>query len=228
MSGVKWWRKAGAWALDLLFPRRCPFCRRLLEGEERLLCGRCQRELPWIPGEQSLRGGEFFTACAAPLWYQDAVRKSHHRYKFGGLRSYAAPYAALTAQCVGDHLRGQFDVIAWVPLSKKRLRKRGYDQARLLAERMAPLLGVSAERLLDKPRDTGAQSALSGEATRRANVLGAYALAPGAEAEGRRILLIDDVMTTGATLSECARVLKSAGASQVCCAVLAHTPRQKS
>ena len=214
-------------ALDLLFPRRCPFCRKLLEREETLLCAACQRELPWIPGEQSLRSGEFFTTCVAPLWYQDAVRASHHRYKFGGLKHYAAPYATLTSQCVEDHLRGQFDVITWVPLSKKRLRKRGYDQARLLAERMAPLLGVGAERLLDKPRETGAQSGLSDQAARRANVLGAYTLAPGAEAEGRRVLLVDDVMTTGATLSECARVLKSAGASQVCCAVLAHTPRKK-
>lgn len=223
----RWWSRVSAAALDLLFPRRCPFCRRLLEREETLLCAACQRELPWIPGEQSLRDGEFFTACAAPLWYQDAVRASHHRYKFGGLRSYAAPYAALMSQCVDDRLRGQFDVITWVPLSKKRLHRRGYDQARLLARHMAPLLGVGAERLLDKPRDTKAQSGLSDRAARRANVLGAYATFPGAEVEGRRILLVDDVMTTGATLSECARVLKSAGASQVCCAALAHTPPKK-
>ena len=220
-------RRIGNAALDLLFPRRCPFCERLLDDGEEPVCSTCQRELPWQIGEQSRRKGEFFTVCVAPLIYQDTVRLSHHRYKFGGRRCYAVPYATLMAQCVQDELSDPFDLVTWVPLSRRRFRGRGYDQARLLAERTATLLGVDCVPALDKLRHTPAQSGLSDAAARRGNVLGAYSVCPDAEVAGRRILLVDDVMTTGATLSECARVLRAAGATQVCCAALAHSARDK-
>ena len=207
--------------LDLLFPRKCPFCRRLLEREETILCSCCQRDLPWTQGLTGERTGEFFERCVSPLWYQDTVRVSHHRYKFNGVRSYTAPYATLMAQCAADRLEGGFDMLTWVPLSAKRRRKRGYDQSELLARELGRQLGLPVERLLDKVRDTSAQSGLKGESTRRANVLDAYRLHPGAQAAGKRILLVDDVVTTGATLSECARVLRTAGAAGVECVTLA-------
>ncbi len=207
--------------LDLLFPPKCPFCRRLLERDETLLCSRCQRDLPWTQGLTGERTGEFFDRCVSPLWYLDAVRESHHRYKFSGARSYAAPYATLMAQCAADRLEGGFDMLTWVPLSPKRRRKRGYDQAELLARELAQRLELPVECLLDKVRDAPAQSGLKGESARRANVLGAYDLRPGAQAAGKRILLVDDVVTTGTTLSECARVLRTAGADRVTCITLA-------
>ena len=192
-----------------------------------MLCPDCQRDLPWTQGVQGERKGEFFTLCTAPLWYRDRVRESHHRYKFSGVRAYAEPYATLMSQCVADHLYDRFDIITWIPISRRRLRKRGYDQSQLLAQRIADKLDVPCVRMLKKIRHTKAQSKLKGESERRANVLGAYAVCPDVSVEGRRILLVDDVLTTGATISECARMLLTAGAKQVVCVTLAMSEPKK-
>jgi predicted amidophosphoribosyltransferase len=98
-------------------------------------------------------------------------------------------------------LAGSFDIITWVPLSPRRHRKRGYSQARLLAEAAAAELGVGdCEELLKKRRNTPAQSAIKGRAERRANVSGAFEALRRGGLAGKRILLIDDVVTSGATL----------------------------
>ena len=207
--------------LDLLFPPRCVFCGKLLPGGTRDICPRCQRELPWLEGAQAEQTGEFFTLCVSPLRYQDQVRESIRRYKFKGRRGYHKAYGRLVAQCVHDHLAGRYDLITWVPLSDKRRRERGYDQSFLLASAAALELGEVAVETLRKDRNTAAQSGLEGEAERRANVLGAYSPVDPELVEGRRVLLIDDVVTTGSTFSECARVLRGMGASEVLCAALA-------
>ena len=212
--------------LDLLFPPRCVFCRRLLHRGEEGICSRCQQELPWALGAEAEQTGEFFSLCASPLWYQDQVRASFHRYKFKGVRGYSRTYGRLVAQCVLDHLAGRYDLITWVPLSRARLRQRGYDQAMLLASAAALELDDVAAETLRKVRDTEAQSGLGkNDASRRANVLSAYQVTDPALVEGRRVLLIDDVVTTGSTLSECARVLRTAGATDVVCAALARSRR---
>jgi ComF family protein len=125
------------------------------------------------------------------------------------------------SQCVDDHLIGGFDLVAWPPLSRWRLYRRGYDQARLLAEGLARVRNIPCQPLLKKIRHTSPQSLLKTESERRANVLGAYELCADMQVAGKRILLVDDVMTTGATLSECARVLLTAGAAEVVCVTLA-------
>ena len=212
--------------LDLLFPPRCVFCRRLLHRGEEGICPRCQQELPWALGAEAEQTGEFFSLCASPLWYQDQVRASFHRYKFKGVRGYSRTYGRLVAQCVQDHLAGRYDLITWVPLSRARLRQRGYDQAMLLASAAALALDDVAAETLCKVRDTEAQSGLGkNDASRRANVLSAYQVTDPALVEGRRVLLIDDSVTTGSTLSECARVLRTAGATDVVCAALARSRR---
>ena len=127
----------GSALLDLLFPPRCPFCRRLLTEPHALLCPDCQRTLPWLEGDSARRTGEFFGVCVSPLAYRGPVREAVHRYKFSGSRSYARPFGQLMAQCVRDQLDGRFDCVTWAPLSARRLRQRGYDQARLLAEEAA-------------------------------------------------------------------------------------------
>ena len=212
--------------LDLLFPPRCVFCRRLLHRGEEGICHRCQQELPWALGAEAEQTGEFFSLCASPLWYQDQVRASFHRSKFKGVRGYSRTYGRLVAQCVQDHLAGRYDLITWVPLSRARLRQRGYDQAMLLASAAALALDDVAAETLCKVRDTEAQSGLGkNDASRRANVLSAYQVTDPALVEGRRVLLIDDIVTTGSTLSECARVLRTAGATDVVCAALARSRR---
>ena len=210
-----------SWLLDLLFPPRCVFCGKLLATGERDFCARCQKELPWLEGPAAEQTGEFFSLCAAPLRYQDTVRDSIRRYKFKGRQGYHKSYGKLVAQCVHDHLAGKYDLITWVPLSDKRKKERGYDQAFLLASAAALELGDVAVETLRKARNTDPQSGLEGEAERRANVLGAYIAVDPELVAGRRVLLIDDVVTTGATFSECARVLRTMGAKDVVCAALA-------
>ena len=207
--------------LDLLFPPKCVFCGRILGQGEIHLCAKCQRELPWLTGPQAQQKGEFFSLCVSPLRYQDKVRDSIRRYKFRGLRGYHKAYGTLVAQCVHDHLEGKYDLITWVPLSRQRKKERGYDQAFLLASAAALALGEVAVETLRKERDTDPQSGLEEEAQRRANVLGAYRQVDRSLVAGKRVLLIDDVVTTGATLSECARILRTMGASDVLCATLA-------
>ena len=115
--------------------------------------------------------------------------------------------------------------MTWVPVSERRLRQRGYGQARLLAESACRRWDTKPVALLRKVADNPAQSGLTEAAARRANVLGVYEALP--EAAGKRVLLIDDICTTGATLTECVRVLKDGGAESVACAAVALTREKK-
>ena len=207
--------------LDLLFPPRCIFCRKLLKDDESGWCNDCQQGLPWIVGQNEPQKFDFISQCFSVLWYQGDVRESIHRYKFSGCSGYSEQYGRLIAQCVSDHLTGSFDYVTWVPLSKQSLKKRGYDQAKLLAVVASRELGCAAINVLVKMKNTNVQSTIKEDSARRANVLGAYDAENSTLIEGKRILLIDDVVTTGSTLSECARVLHMYGAKDVVCVTLA-------
>ena len=125
------------------------------------------------------------------------------------------------AQCVRDRLGRDFDLVVWAPLSRKRRRQRGYDQAELLARVLAQELDRPALPALRKVRDTVEQSSLDGEAARKQNAAGAYEIADPDAVAGKRVLLVDDIVTTGSTLSTCAQVLLDAGAGDVWAAVFA-------
>ena len=212
--------------LDLLFPPKCIFCGQILERSGLLLCPDCQRSLPWLVGDRAQRKVEFVSLCVSPLRYKAPVDDSIRRFKFSGRSWYAKTYGVLTAQCVRDHLAGKYDLISWVPVSRKRKRKRGYDQAFLLARETAKHLGETLLPTLEKVRHNKAQSGLEDDAARRANVLGAYRVLDPVQIAGKRVLLVDDVVTTGQTLSECARTLRMAGAEDVLCVTLAKAREQ--
>ena len=207
-----------AWLTELLFPRKCILCRSFLGKEETDLCHRCRIDAPeYSFGKKKAAHVEELTA----VWlYEGDVRRSILRYKFGTVRHYADAYGRLMAMRIQQDLP-DFDLITWVPISARRLRQRGFDQVELLAKAVSAELGVPAEPLLQKFRDNQANSGLSTSAERRANVLGVYkAIDPG-RIRGKRVLLLDDVITTGATASECARVLLTAGAEIVTFAAVA-------
>ena len=207
--------------LDLLFPPRCAFCHKLIPPGSGGICGECEKSLPYTAGADIKQKIPFISTCAAPLYYEGKVRESLLRYKFSQCTGYAEIYAPLAARCIEENLQGEYVIISWVPLSRKRLRKRGYDQAELLAKAVGKLLGLPAVPTLKKIRNTKAQSGTGGAAKRRANISGAYAVHDGADVAGKRILLIDDIVTTGSTLSECARTLAMAGAENISAAALA-------
>ena len=199
--------------LDLLYPPRCPFCGRVLERGEDRMCALCRRELPWMDGPGPAPEG--CDLCLSPLCYRDGVRRAVHRYKFKGAAGLSGLFGELMARCLSDRRDGAADLVTWVPLHPKRKKRRGYDQAELLARRAAELCGGPVSATLEKVRRTGVQSQQNTEADRRANVEGAYRALPGLDLTGKRVVLVDDVVTTGSTLAECAACLRGAGAVTV-------------
>ena len=184
------------------------------------ICGECLDTLPFTKNGGEMNG-EFFELCVAPLYYEGDVRESLLRFKFKDATGYAEEYGKLLADCIRDNLAGRYDLISWVPLSRKRLKERGYDQAMLLAMAAALELDDVAVSTLEKPLEAEKQSTMGSPEKRRANIAGAYRAVDPELIDGKRILLIDDIVTTGATLSECAKTLLSAGAKQVLCAAVA-------
>ena len=212
--------RVGEALLDLLFPPKCPFCQRLLHDPRAPLCPNCQASLPWLTGRAGERRVDFTQGCWSPLAYQAQVREAVQRYKFAPAPAYGRPFGLLMAQCARDQ-GVEAELVTWAPLSKKRRRKRGFDQGELLARTVGECLALPVLPLLEKSRHTVPQSSLPDGAARRANALGAYSLLPARRIEGGRVLLVDDVVTSGATLSECARLLCQGGAKQVLCLTLA-------
>ncbi len=207
------------WIGDLLFPPKCVLCGNVLEKEELDLCKDCRMDAPEYPNRKSKR--QFLDSFAAVWYYEGNVRKSLLRYKFHNARSFAAPYGRLLAMKLLELYPEGFDVLTWVPVSRLRKLRRGYDQVELLAKAVGKELGITPVPLLKKVRHNRPQSGISGAEKRRANVLGAYRETDREAIAGRRILLLDDILTTGATAGECARVLKTAGAKEVHCAAVA-------
>lgn len=205
--------------LGLLFPDKCVLCRRLLAKEETDLCHHCRENAPEFT--KAKRNIPFIANWTAVWYYKDDVRRSLHRFKFGNARSYADAYGRMLAMRVLADLPQGFDLLVWVPTGFLRRLRRGYDQARLLAGATGLELGMVPTALLKKIRNTPPQSGIREAAQRRANVLGAYKVTDPSAIAGKRILLIDDVLTTGATSSECARVLLTAGAKEVYFAAVA-------
>jgi predicted amidophosphoribosyltransferase len=114
-----------------------------------------------------------------------------------------------------------FDVLTWVPLSAAKFKKRGYDQVEQIGKAVSRELGQPLTPTLKKVRDTSTQSTLETLDARRANVLGAYVVTDPEAVKDKRVLLLDDVITTGSTASECAKTLLFSGAKEVYCAALA-------
>jgi ComF family protein len=227
-----------AWAvaaLDLVFPARCPVCEATLAaGRRDPLCGACwaaiERIHPPLCDTCGLPMAAFETApapgdcgaCAAArppfAWaraggvYAGALREAVHHLKFSGRPALARPLAALVLEQWGTVLPRP-DVVVPVPLARARERQRGYNQAALLAEPLALALGARlAGTWLRRARDTAPQAELAA-ASRRANVHGAFVAS--AAVAGLDVVVVDDVLTTGATVAECARALRAAGARRV-------------
>lgn len=198
---------------DLLFPPRCVLCRKVLEHYEVDVCNHCREDAPVCPPSKAKL--PFLEGWCALWYYQDDVRKSVLRYKFRNRRSYAVNYANLLARKLQEEFPEGFDILTWVPISPIRKLKRGFDQVEKLAAALAVAMDMQPVRTLKKIRHNRPQSGISGPAHRRANVLGAYKVIQPENFWGKRVLLLDDVITTGATVGECARMLLTAGAREV-------------
>jgi len=218
---------------ELLFPTRCAGCG---EYAGRPLCPRCTASLPRIRGPVCSLCGKptlyevdgclecrgrvkGIDATVALAVYEEPLRSAIHKLKYGNGRRLAPPLGAMAAVSLAPRLRRTDPVLTYVPMHRRKKRARGYDHAELLAEGVARALGLSVVPLLERTRLTRAQSSLSHEG-RRVNVRGAFRVTREGPLQAE-VVLVDDVMTTGYTLSECAVALKRAGAHRVTACVLA-------
>ena len=205
--------------LQVLFPPKCVLCGRMLEKQETDLCHRCRTESPICKGKH--KNFSFLDSWAAVWYYKGYIRESLLRYKFRRAQHYAPCYGRMLAMRIQQEYPEGFDCLTWVPISAVRRFTRGYDQVELLARAVGQELGMKPVATLKKKRNNRPQSTFTGQAQRRANVLGVYQAVCPHEIQGKRVLLLDDIVTTGATAGECARVLLTAGAKEVHCGFIA-------
>lgn len=238
-------RRSASWLLDAVLPPRCLKCGEIVT-DAGSLCGRCWPELKFLsapccaccglPFEFDMGEGSLCAACAArrpvyeraraALAYDDASRDLILRFKHADRIDGAATFAGWMARA-GAELAAAADLIAPVPLHRWRLVRRRYNQAAILANAIgAALAKPVVPDLLLRRRATDSQGHL-GRSQRQRNVAGAFALHPRRAqlAAGARVLLVDDVLTTGATAEACAKALQRAGAKAVDLLVLARVVR---
>lgn len=206
-------------AVNLLFPPKCVLCGKLLAKEETDLCKKCRTEAPLFPNCK--RKLQFLDSFTSVWYYEGNVRRSLLQFKFYGRRQYASSYGRLLAMAIQQAHPEGVDLITWIPVSDLRRFRRGYDQVALIAEAIGKEVGMSPVPTLRKIRHNQPQSHIQGAEMRRANVLGVYRGICPEMVRNQRVLLVDDILTTGATASEAAKTLKIMGAKEVHCAAVA-------
>lgn len=232
---------------SLIFPDDCRVCGEPLREVSRVpVCAKCLRD------PQPLVAEYFCAACRTPFVnafpldesgrctlcrlgltgfdavysygsYEGSLRKLIHLYKFENIHTLAAPLGKFLARALPREQ--QFDVIVPMPLHWTRRWERGFNQSELLAREIGRGWNVPVKKAVGRVKPTAPQAGLT-NAKRRANVSGAFRPRRGLQLNGMRVLLVDDVMTTGATAAACARALKRAGAAHVALLAVARTDRR--
>lgn len=219
----------------LFFPRRCCYCGKVVPPADEA-CGACLTAVSRIEPPACPHCGRardecvcrehknFYTAVASPFYYEGAARKCIRRLKFSG-KTGCAQFLAREMAGAARASFGQkaIDITAYVPMSKKEIKARGYNQSRYLALAAARELSVEfGDAVLVKLYETRAQRTLkAGE--RSGNLAGVFDVADPRRVQGKTVLLCDDIITTGTTLNECARILLLSGAEEVLCLTAAAT-----
>lgn len=219
--------------LDILYPARCPVCDRVLYGRREALCKECWKKLPYIKeprckkcGKQIRREEEEYCAdCqrvrheyteGRALFAYDAVmQQSVAAFKYKGRQEYAVWYGEELVKRLGGQIEHWgAEVLIPVPVHRTRFRKRGYNQAALLAEQIARCTGIKVdESVLVRTKKTVAQKELSTR-DRRKNLQEAFQFGKNV-VQYKKVILVDDIYTTGSTADACAKVLKQNGTEQV-------------
>lgn len=222
-------------AEDLLFPRKCPLCSEIIPfGETN--CKNCQdNNRSFVPDNLCLRCHKNISDCVCTdseiteipyltsvYYYCDSVRSALIEFKFRGNKFHAEFFGNKLAEKVAvKYPTVDFDLVTFAPMSKKSLKKRGYNQSELLAKVVAKRLFIPCRRTLIKTKETRAQHDLDFN-DRQTNLLGSMvATDKPTDITGKTILLVDDIKTTGATLRECIKTLKAKGAKEVYCVTVA-------
>ena len=218
--------------MNILYPRRCPVCHQILTEKGILVCRACENQLHPIIKDYCLKCGrpvapevEFCPECRkvhrefdrgrGVFLYNNRMRQSLLHYKYYGSREYGEYYAASICRYMERDIRAwNPDVIIPVPLHRARRRKRGYNQAQILAENLGRMLCIPVDsKSLARRKKTSPQKKL-GHNERKKNLKNAFAVTP-AFRPVRKVLLVDDIYTTGNTLDAAAKALKEKGVEKV-------------
>ncbi len=227
----KLWQTAQQLLLQLLFPRRCPVCDGIVRPFGAKICPECRKKWrpvsePWCMkcGKKLRARQELCADCRSrthvfergrALYEYRDVAPAIYRMKYGGRREYAEFFGEEAARRLADFVRQvQPDVLVPIPLHRKRMRKRGYNQAALIAKAMGKALGVPVrEKMLLRIKNTAPLKAQNPE-ERQNNLKKAFIIDQN-DVKLKTILLVDDIYTTGSTMDEAARVCRAAGAAHV-------------
>lgn len=206
--------------LNFLFPPACSVCGKI---DKNWLCPNCQRRVERLEKSCVVEmENKKYEKLLYLFQYESLVRKLILRYKFSN-KAYLNHFFAnrIAENEENRKLLKQYDMIIPVPMHKKKMQKRGYNQTELVANELEKSLGIPARKdILSKVVNTTTQSKLGGKA-RQSNIQHAFFIQNDIEVEDKKIILLDDIYTTGATSEECSRVLKNAGASEILVLVLA-------
>ena len=208
--------------LSIIYPPKCMFCSDIIPSHE-VICKKCWYS---VKSETSFRIlAEFANGtvgCVSPFKYKGDVREAICRFKFYGQKSYSEFFADMIyGELLTSGLELDFDIISAVPLSKKRLKSRGYNQSEFLAITLAKKFSVPYQETLVKIKENFPQHNLP-RSERIVNVKGVYAAKSAKLVRDKNILLCDDIITTGNTLRECIKILKLNGAANIVCCTIAY------
>lgn len=222
----------------LIFPNICPVCSRIIKADE-ALCESCSELLLHPSGKKNAckicSFGKELCPCgkyihysrfASPFRFKGEVRRSLHRIKFRSRTDKIEAFARLTADSITQRGIDRItDFVTFIPMTDSAFAKRGYNQAQLLAEKISEHINKPCLPVLLKLRDTPTQHSQP-LLRRRGNLLGAFEVFPedADKIKGKRILLIDDIVTGGMTMNEAAKTLLIFGAEDVYCAAAAFSP----
>ncbi len=217
--------------LNVFYPHFCAFCGKILDRDANVnICENCISKNEFLDGRRCkicltklseneeyndlchdcIRNKRHFTKCFSPFVYKNNVRRSILSMKFFHRGVNARAFAFMMAKCIIDE---EFDLITYVPQNRKNLRKRGYNQSELLAKYLSEIILVPCRGVLKRTENSLKQSSLPKKA-RIENANKSYSIIPKEKVSGK-VLLVDDIMTTGATADVCSRLLKKCGASEV-------------
>ncbi len=220
---------------------KCICCdEELFDTREDGLCDKCRQELSYITkscdkcGREIYDEGKYCVDCKdisyafdkvySCLNYDGTITKLIYNLKYGGQKFLASYLASFIVEKIKQN-DIKFDILTYVPLNANRQRKRGFNQAELIANEVAKRLGITTTCLLRRVKDTSFQARLSRE-ERIDNLKDAFELIDKKAVKGKTILLLDDIFTTGTTMSECSKLLKSGKAKSVLGITLSHAKKK--
>ena len=202
----------------LIFPERCPYCNNLIEPKE-IACESCMKKLE--ERQRPLTGGALGFRCLSSFHYKGSVRRAIVNLKFFERTQYIPQMAVILAADIRQvYGEGAFDLITAVPMYKTDRIKRGYNQSELIAKAVGKLLDLPYLETLEKIKKTKKQHTLK-YAKRKHNLDGAFQVINNEEIHQKRILIVDDIVTSGYTLGKCCRIINRARPKTLCCATLA-------